>query len=67
MRLGFQLAYGWQVLAIADEAAQGRNSQLAKQARQDGISHLQAANRILADYEKIKVCLRTLRGSERCA
>ena len=34
MRLGFQLAYGWQVLAIADEAARGGNSQLATQARQ---------------------------------
>ena len=54
MRLGFQMAYGQQALLIADEAARGRNSQLATRARQDGISHLQAADQILVDYENIK-------------
>jgi len=53
MRLGYELGYGQQVLAIADEAARNGDRALARQARQDGISHLQSSSRILSEYERI--------------
>ena len=53
MRLGFELGYGQQVLGIADEAARNGDRALARQARQDGVSHLQNSSRILSEYERI--------------
>ena len=53
MRLGYELGYGQQVLGIADEAARNGDRALARQARQDGMSHLQNSSRILSEYERI--------------
>ncbi len=55
MRLGYQLAYGQQVMMIADEAASQRNGEAAVRERADALSHLQTARQILIDYEQIKV------------
>jgi hypothetical protein len=55
MRLGYQLAYGQQVMMIADEAASQGNGEAAARERTDAVSHLTTARQILIDYEKIKV------------
>ena len=61
MSLGYELGYSQQTLGIADEAARNGDRVLAREARQDGMSHLQNSNRILSEYE------RTLHLTGRCA
>jgi hypothetical protein len=61
VRLGFYLGYGEQVMQIADEAVRNGDRSAASSARQDAISHLNTANSILIEYEKIVV------ASGRCA
>jgi hypothetical protein len=52
MSLGYELGYGQQAIGIADEAARNGDRALARQARQDGLSHVQNSTRILSEYER---------------
>lgn len=53
VQLGFRLAYGAQVLQIADEAARNGDRRAAQVARTDALGQLSSANSLLLDYEKV--------------
>jgi len=62
MRLGFYLSYGQQTLSIAQEAATHHgSSELVARAQADAVNHLVEADRILINYQNIRV------ASGRCA
>ena len=51
IRLGFHLAYGQQVMSIADEAARNSSPALSRRAQQDATANLETADQVLLNYE----------------